>query len=274
LLYVANSDPPPYSSVSIYNPLVNDPTPTAVITKGLLDPVGGCIDSVGTLYVTNEPGSGLGWVSEYALGETKPLRTITEGFNIPAFCAIDSQGNLWVANIGGPTITEYVKGSAKPHTTLRNGLTNPDGIAIDHVGNIYVGNNGASGGNSNVVVFPPGSKSPSRTITDGVTWPAGIAVDANGTLYVTNYLQCNIEEYLAGKSEPYRTITKDINAAVDVTFARDGWMYEVSLGNQSCNGPYPVILEFRPGSVKPSSRMVSQGLRDAIGVAYYPPLLP
>jgi hypothetical protein len=179
-----------------------------------------------------------------------------------------------VANVGGPTVTEYLKGSTNLHTTLKNGLTYPNSVAIDHDGNIYVGNNGATGGNSNVQVFTTGSKSPSRTITDGVTWPEGIAVDANGTLYVPNYLQCNIKEYLAGKSKPYRTITEDLNAPADVTFAKNSWMYELSVGNQSCNGPAPVVLEFRPGSTKPSRRSIGNDLHDPEGVAYYPPLLP
>jgi hypothetical protein len=274
LLYVANSDPD-YSFVTIYDPEANDPSPIAVITKNLSRPEGDCIDREGTLYVTNE-GSGLGWVSEYALGKTKLLRIITNGINIPAFCAIDGQGNLWVANIGGPTVTEYLKGSTKPHAILRNELTYPDGIAIDFAGNIYVGNlNTPSGGNSNVVVFPPGRESPSRTITDGITWPVGIAVDAKGTLYVTNdNAPCNIEAYLAGRSEPYRTITTDIDGPTDVTFTKNGRMYEVNEGVQGCNGPYPVILDFPPGSTKPSRHAISKDLYFPVGVAYYPPLLP
>jgi hypothetical protein len=273
LLYVANVNVD-YSSVTIYDAKANNPNPIAIITAGLSEPGGDCIDGDGTLYVTNEPGSSLGWVSEYALGETTPLRVITTGINIPAECAIDRQGNLWVTNFGGPTVTEYLKGSTEPHTTLKNGLTYPVGVAIDHVGNIYVGNNGASGGNSNVVVFRPHRKSPSRTITDGITWPGGIAIDTNGTLYVPNYRQCDIEEYLAGKSKPYRTITEDINAPVDVTFAKNGWMYELNAGNQDCNGPAPIVFEFRPGSIKPSGRMISKDLHDPLGVAHYPPLLP
>jgi len=274
LLYVTNSDPPPNSFVAIYDPKTSDPSPIAVITTDISEPSGDCIDGDGTLYVTNEPGSSLGWISEYALGETTPLRVITTGINIPAECAIDRQGNLWVTSLGGPTVTQYLKGSTEPHTTLKNGLTYPIGVAIDHVGYIYVGNNGASGGNSNVVVFRPGRKSPSRTITAGITWPGGIAVDTNGTLYVPTYLQCSIEEYLAGKSQPYRTITKDLNAPVDLTFAKNGRMYELNVGNQDCNGPAPAILEFRPGSVKPSNRMISKDFHDPEGVAYFPPLLP
>ena len=272
LLYAVNSDGFD-THVSIYDPKTNDPSPIAVITKDLSQPFGDCIDGDGTLYVTNAPGSSLGWISEYALGKTEPLRLITEGVNIPGTCAIDGQGNLWVADVGGPTVTEYLKGSTKLRTTLRDGLTYPNSVAIDHTGNIYVGNVEPYG-TSNVQVFPPGGKSPSRTITDGVRWPEGIAVDASGTLYVPNWLQCNIKEYLAGQSEPHRTITTDINGPTDVTFAKNGWMYEANAGEQGCNGPSPDILEFRPDSIKPSSRMITKDLINNFGVAYYPPLLP
>jgi hypothetical protein len=40
---------------------------------------GDCTDGDGTLYVGNDPGSGFGWVSEYALGKTTALRIITQG---------------------------------------------------------------------------------------------------------------------------------------------------------------------------------------------------
>lgn len=276
LLYVTNSDSPPYDAVTIYQAKKNNPSPIAVINENLFQPNGDCVDADGTLYVANEPGSSLGWVSEYALGKTKTLRVITQGINTPAFCAIDSDGNLWVTNIGGPTVTEYSKGSTTPRFTLRNGLTYPDGIAIDNAGNVYVGNLEPYG-TSNVQVYPPGGTSPSRTITDGVVWPVGIGTDPNGTLYVTNDTPpCNIEKYRAGQSYPYQTISKDIDGPLDVSFAMNGRLFEVNAGVYGCasNGPWPVILEFRAGSLTPSKRMISNDLHNPTGVAYYPPLLP
>ncbi|MFY9719069.1 MAG: hypothetical protein WAK16_05430 [Candidatus Cybelea sp.] len=273
LLYVTNVSAA-YSSVTVYDASAKDPSPIAVISMGLSEPVGDCIDGDGTLYVTNEPGSSLGWVSEYALGKTKPLRLITKGINIPGYCAIDRRGNLWVANVGGPTVTEYLKTTTKPHITLKNGLTYPNSVAIDSAGDTYVGNLEPYG-TSNVQVFSRGGKSPSRSITDGVTWPGGMAVDASGTLYVTNSVApCNIEEYRAGQSDPYRTITENINGPPDLTFAKNGRMYEVNDGTQGCSGPAPAILEFSSGSIKPSRRMIGKGLHDPQGVAYFPPLLP
>ncbi len=273
LLFVVNFDSPPYSGVTIYDARQDNPSPIAVITKGLFEPNGACVDGDGTLYVGNDPGSGLGWISEYRLGQTKPVRTITKGINVPAFCAIDAQGNLWVANAGGVNVSEYLKGSVSPHATITKGLTNPDGIAIDHAGNLYVGNLVPSG-SSNVQVYSAGSKSPSRTITAGVTWPVGIGVDPKGTLYVTNDAQCNVEEYRSGQSRPYRELTDEIDGPNSVTFAENGRLYVVDGGFNGCSGPWPVVLEFRSGSRKPSNNMISTGLHTPVGSAYYPPLLP
>ena len=276
LLYVTNFDAPPYDDVTIFDAKENKPTPIAVINTDASQSNGDCIDASGTLYVGNDPVSNLGWVSEYALGQTKPLRIITQGINTPAFCAIDAKGNLWVTNFGAATVTEYLKGATAPHFTLENGLTQPDGIAIDHAGNVYVGNLRPPSA-SNVQVYPPGGKSPSRTITDGITWPIGIAVDAEGNLYVTNDASpCNIEKYRAGQSHPYQTITNEIDGPTAITFAKTGRLYEVNEGVQGCtsNGPWPVILEFRQHSLSPSKRMISDDLHTPSGAAYYPPLLP
>lgn len=270
LLYVVNfTTTRGVGNVVIYDPKINNPSPIAIITDGVDQPNGDCIDSQGTLYVVNSQNS----ISEYALGKTKPSKIITEGLYSPGFCAIDSRGSLWVTN--GDNIRKYRKGSTEPDGVIEEGLTDAVGIAIDHAGNIYVGNLEPYG-TSNIQVYPPGAKSPSRTITDGITWPVGIAVDPAGTLYVTNDVQCNIEEYLPGKNDPYRTITKDIDGPTAVTFTKSGWMYEVNGGIQGCTskGPWPVILEFRPGSAKPTRREIKSNLHTPVGIAHYPPLLP
>lgn len=267
LLYVTNSTAT-YNDVRVYRANANDPNPLATISDGIENPPGACVDSQGTLYVTNEPSNGPGWVSEYPLGETTPSEIIKDGINTPAFCAIDAKGNLWVTNIGLDDVAEYPKGAKKPHTVLTEGLTFPDGIAIDRSGNLYVGNLEPPSG-SNVQVFAPGSKSPSRTITNGVTWPVGIAIDSNGTLYVTNtnHTENNITEYRSGQGEPFQTITSAVDGPVGVTVNKKGLLYVTNLGNNT-------VLEFPLGSLTPSKRQISKGLWDPEGIAHYPPLLP
>jgi sugar lactone lactonase YvrE len=274
LLYVALSDTKaPYDQVNVYHTRSNNPSPLATITEGVSYPQSVCIDSDGTLYVTNQ-GSGAGWVSEYPLGKTTPSATITDGISGPGFCAIDGDGNLWVANIFAPDVVEYEKGSTSPHTTITGGIIYPIGIAIDHFGNLYVVNHSGTSG-TNVVVYSPKHKSPTRTITDGLTYPEGIGVDAEATLYVTNLIPGTIEEYRVGQSQPYRAIMKNMNGPVAVTFAKNGWFYVSNVGTQGGgSGPAPAIIEFPPGSQKPGKKMITKGLAYPSGTAYYPPLLP
>lgn len=266
LLYVTNATPH-YNDVRVYHAKAKDPGPLATISDGTDNPSGDCIDGHGTLYVTNQPTSGGGWISEYPLGKISPSTIIKDGIAQPAFCAIDATGNLWVTNLAGPNVTEYLYRSKKPHKVITQGLTFPVGIAIDHFGDLYVAN-GWDAPQQNVEVYPPGSKSPSRTITDGVTWPVGIAVDSNATLYVTNAEQNNVEEYRSGQDYPFQTITDAMDAPVGVTVNKKGWLYVANFGNSNN------VVEFPPGSITPSKRQINKGLYGPQGVAYYPPLLP
>lgn len=133
LLYVTNYTVT-YNNVSVYRARGKDPTPLATISDGIDTPSGACIDGEGTLYVTNQPPSGPGWISEYPLGKTAPSKVVKNGVNTPAFCAIDAKGNLWVTDIGLDDVAEYLKGATKPHAVITSGLTFPVGIAVDHSG--------------------------------------------------------------------------------------------------------------------------------------------
>jgi sugar lactone lactonase YvrE len=265
LLYVTDIDAS-YPNVRIYRAKAKDPSPLATISDGVNVPFGTCIDSNGTLYVTNSPPSGPGWVSEYPVGKTTPSKIIRDGVNTPAFCAIDAEGNLWLANIGGPNITEYLPGSEKPHAVITTGLAYPIGIAIDHFGNLYVGN-GFGASQQNVEVYAPGSKSPSRTITKGITSPCGLAVDSNGTLYVANEFQSDIAEYRSSQSVPFQTITRGISHVAGVTVDKKGTLYVANIGGST-------VVEYALGSLKPLKRQISKGLYNPTGIAHYPPLLP
>ena len=269
LLYVANAGLT-LTPLTIYRADAHNPKPIATISKDIDNSRGTCIDSDGTLYVTNFA-SGTGWVSEYALGQTKPLRVITKGIDFPGYCAIDASDDLWVTNLGGDDVTEYLKGSTKPQATIKKGLTYPVGIAIDHEGNLYVSNYRPYSA-QNVQVYAPGSAVPSRTITDGVSSPVGIAVDAHNTLYVTTAdPPSQIKEYRFGQSTPFRTITDKLSYPQGVVISKNGWLYVANEGQYSDEA---AVLEFPPRSLKASSREITRGLFHPLGVAYYPPLLP
>jgi serine/threonine-protein kinase len=267
LLYVTNVSETD-DDVKIYNPDDKDAAPLATISDKINTPNGDCIDSKGTLYVTNEPSDGPGWISEYPLGKTVASKVITEGVSTPAFCAIDADGNLWVTNLGSNDVAEYLYGSAKPHVVITKGLYYPLGIAIDHAANLYVVN-GFGSSNRSVKVYASGSKSPSRTITNGVTWPDGIALDSNGTLYVPNIVTENVEEYRYGQSIPFQTITDDMHQPANVTVSKKGVLYVANLESQNSS-----VVEFRVGSLQPKKRQITDGLFNPQGLAYYPPIVP
>jgi hypothetical protein len=268
LLYVVNYPAYyPAGNVVVYRATAKDPAPLAEISDGISEPGGDCIDSSGTLYVTNQPPDKAGWVSEYALGHVHPSKTITRGIETPAFCAIDGQGDLWVTNHGQVNVTEYKKGSTKPYRVITKGLIYPQGIAFDHAGNLYVSNEIAYSSGS-ILVYALGSTSPSRTITQGVESPEGIALDTVGTLYVTNIHQNNVEEYKAGESVPYRTLdTGALNEPMAVTVNAKGWLYVTNVASSA-------IVEYAPGAWKPSDRKITNGLDGPDGAAYFPPVLP
>jgi hypothetical protein len=51
LIFVANFSS---NDIEVYNPKVNNPSPSATITDGVDTPSGDCLDKKGTLYVVNE----------------------------------------------------------------------------------------------------------------------------------------------------------------------------------------------------------------------------
>ena len=123
LVYVTNYTG--HADVTVYPARAKNPVPITVISNSISAPSGDCIDSHGTLYVTNQPPTGPGWVSEYSLGKTNAMKIITNGISTPAFCAIDRSGNLWVTNIGGPTVTEYLPARRSRIRSSRKGCSTP-----------------------------------------------------------------------------------------------------------------------------------------------------
>jgi hypothetical protein len=99
-----------------------------------------------------------------------------------------------------------------------------------------------------------------------------MAVDAHDTLYVTNGTAAgSVEEYPRGESTPYRTITDQLVYPEDIVVDNNGRLYVANSGHSS---DQQAILEFPPGSLKPSSREITKGFFNPQALAYYPPVLP
>jgi serine/threonine-protein kinase len=261
LLFVVNFTYGYDGDVAVYSAKARNPSPIASITDGIDGPDGDCIDSNGTLYVTNDPINGLGWVSEYPLGKLQPSVVITSGVSTPAFCAIDSKNNLWVTNIGGRNVTEYLHDSSKPHTVITQGMVYPVGIAFDRFGNLYVANRLESY-TGDVIVFAAGTTTPSRTITDGVNDPVAIAIAEDGALYVTDEHDANVKEYRYESSEPYRTFRRGITRPGGLAIGRNGLLYVSNFLESN-------VVELAPKSGRLLRRQISNGLAAPIGMAYF-----
>jgi hypothetical protein len=100
----------------------------------------------------------------------------------------------------------------------------------------------------------------------------GIAVDTHATLCVTNSTESgSVEEYRYGRSTPYRSITDELVYPEGIVVNKSGWLYVANSGHTS---DQQAILEFPPGSLKPSSREITKGFFNPQGLACYPPVLP
>lgn len=279
LLFVTDWQPigQQYGFVYIYDPRKNNPTPVATISEGIATPQAVCLDSKGTLYVTNlhsEPFPVHGWVSAYLPGQTTPEFIIRLGISIPYGCAIDSNDDLLVSNWGADNITKYTRGDAGPTVVLdrSNGLLDPSEIVLDKKGDLYVVNNDFVGNVANVQMFKPGAKHPTKTITDGAWWPQGMAIDSKGIVYVSNFETSTkpgaISEYMPGQTSPFQTITSAGPYPWGLTLDQDGRLFVSRSENPG------FVSEYAPGALGPSPKKITQGLILPAGMAHWRTVLP
>jgi|ERR1700683_1137787 hypothetical protein len=156
-----------------------DVKPTAVISgpnTGIDNLEGIAVDSKGSIYVTNNAGSGSILVFPAgSSGNVRPTAVIgASKINAVGALALDSRANVYVVRLGGSerfrrqTIEIYRAGSSStdpPIATIsgpKTGLADPNytirGIAVDSNGNIYaVSEGGGRGQPDKVIVYTSGS---------------------------------------------------------------------------------------------------------------------
>lgn len=102
-------------------------SPSRTITDGVVSPVGIAVDSVGTLYVTNETENS---IEEYRSAQSVPFQAITQGLNDPIAVTVDRKGRLYVTDGGNGTVVEFAPGSITPsRRKITKGLFHPFGTA-------------------------------------------------------------------------------------------------------------------------------------------------
>lgn len=217
------------------------------------------------LYVAG--GNGSGTVSQYALGESQPLRTVVEGGNVGEL-ALDHSGRLIAThNVYG--VSAFDARTLKLITT--GNATYPTSVTIDRNDNIYVANCGGA-----VTVFYPGARrvagyigaqygacvvavSPRnelyvvdgyglievyrlsakagsvkllRRIRDGLSDPDALAFDASGNVYVLNYPiykgHGSVAIYRPGEASPKRTLRRGIDLPFALAVDSHGTIYVAS----------------------------------------------
>jgi hypothetical protein len=205
LLGVANSNA---NDVTLY---VNGQSlPLATVQSGVSNPQALVFDSLGDLFVANQPGS----VTEYAPPYNVAPTTISNGVNHPQALAIDSRGNLFVANgSGSNTVTMYSPPyNGPPAETISGGIDDPVGITLDSSSNLFVVNEAAN----TVTEYAPPYVAAQTTISKGLNAPNSLALDVRGNLFVANLNSTpnSVVEFsppFAGGSAPVATITDGVN---------------------------------------------------------------
>jgi len=108
-------------------------TPERKITADLDLPLAIAVDSTGTLYVANDPGSWRrtdGWISVYGPTGDKPIGRIKPGINGPLALTTDSADNLYVANAYDSDVSVYAAKSMELLRRIRKGASDPSGLII------------------------------------------------------------------------------------------------------------------------------------------------
>jgi streptogramin lyase len=180
---------------SVWKLAAGSNTPTEVPFTGLTcegqnaplaGPAGVAVDSVGTVYVTDQNCQGR--VLTLAVGSATPAVLPVPGVGTPGGVAVDSAGNVYVTDANNARVLKLAAGSSRPEALPFTGLHNPAGVAVDSAGNVYV----TDKSNNRVLKLAPGSAAPTVLSFTGVTNPAGVAtpwgvaVDKDGNLYVAD----------------------------------------------------------------------------------------
>jgi sugar lactone lactonase YvrE len=261
ILFVSDLDA---QTIRLYPANTTNPSQEGSITQGIDEPINVAVDKRGTIYVAN---NGNNTVTEYPLGETKPSVTLSTSLVYPNGVAVDSKGTVYVTsgqNVGSCYVLEFPKGSTKPNVQV-NGFGLPIGLAVDKNDNLYV----ADATGDVVWKVAKGSNSATKLDLPGLADPTGVAINPADDLYVSNEDPGQeggdkIFGFVLGKSQPFVTITADLDGPYTLGFENDGTLF---VGNGSMNPGY--ITAYKKMKIMPFEKFTN-GLGNPVGVAVYP----
>ncbi len=189
-----------FSPTSPFQPTLssapNDWTVTIHYTgSDLTQPLGVSIDSLGNVWIANDPGSVVKWSSNGA-NLSGPTGFTGGGISGPRGMAIDLSDNAWVANFFGNSVTLLsnsgsILSGPNGFTNGISGANGPTYVAIDGTGNAWITNQTFPGftvtklaGDGSLIAA---SLSPCPTAsTCQLQGPAQISIDASENVWIAN----------------------------------------------------------------------------------------
>jgi sugar lactone lactonase YvrE len=176
--------------------------------KGLSEPDGAAVDSVGDLFISDEDNNRIVEVPAGG-GAAIAISPVVngEGLNNPTFLAVDGAGDLFIADAFNNRVVEVPAGggaataispTVSAPTLNTVGLDDPAGVAVDGAGDLFI----ADFNNNRVVEVPAGGGVATAIDPvvngEGLLVPQGLAVDGAGDLFIGDYGNNRVVEVPAG----------------------------------------------------------------------------
>ncbi len=149
---------------------------------GFFNPEGLCVDKAGNVWVTNDTGSGVHQITEYAHGGTTPIANLLDNDGRTNGCSINPvNGDLAVTNFFGATgqgsVSIYKNAQGTPLKYVSNDIYYYYYCGYDNNGNLFV--DGWSAGSSFAFAeLPKGGRKLKTIVLDhAITYPGGVQWD-------------------------------------------------------------------------------------------------
>ncbi|MBV8343449.1 MAG: hypothetical protein JO190_00460 [Candidatus Eremiobacteraeota bacterium] len=263
LLYIADIDGQPgLGQIHVYSAGMKNPQQLRLITQGAGRPFGMWVDSKNVLYVANETDKLPANVTEFKPGASSPFFEISDVKGQPGSVAVDGAGNVYVnENVQDEGwVQVYAPGQSTPERSIDTGIGgyafDPGSMAFDPQGNLIVAEQAKLA--LHMVKIPPGASAPSPMHLDltNLMGP-GMGIDKAGNIYVASSGGALVSVFLAGQTEPSRTISQ-IPAYGLTWVTPQGALYQAS-GEGT-------VAEVAPGASHPTTTITCQCSAQGVAV--------
>lgn len=148
---------------------------------GFEEPYGACADRAGDVWIVDDEKSS---ISEFAHGDTTPIRTLNDSGEYPAGCSVDpATGNLAVMNYettsrGEGGVSIYRKAKGKPKTYTDTSISRGWFCSYDTSGDLFLDGYQSGSSGFQLAEVPQGSDTFSNiTVNQSIKVPGGVQWD-------------------------------------------------------------------------------------------------